>query len=70
MSKILPLEAYDGFPLACETPSSAFHIWEFPKIRGTLFWGPYIGVQGLGFLGFRVDGSKFRDRLSSLGFGV
>ena len=17
------------------------HIWEFPKIRGTLFWGPY-----------------------------
>ena len=27
----------ERFRMVCEYPA----IWEFPKMRGTLFWGPY-----------------------------
>ena len=37
--------AFSGGLQACSlgfrSPSDSWHMWEFPKIRGTLFWGPY-----------------------------
>ena len=32
---------FQWFGLARLGIYSDYNIWEFPKIRGTLFWGPY-----------------------------
>ena len=47
-------------------------IWEFPKIRGTLFWGPYnkdptIWGTILGLLGSPIFGTPMF-RVQGLGF--
>ena len=31
----------DPLPAKRRGPQRNMHMWEFPKIRGTLFWGPY-----------------------------
>ena len=41
-------------------PASLNPVWEFPKIRGTLFWGPYRDptIQG-SILGSPIFGNSF-----------
>ena len=39
---------------------STQHKWEFPKIRGTVFWGPYNKDPGSYYLGYYIRVPYFR----------
>ena len=36
-----PSLLYKGLRILMFQLSGVYYIWEFPKIRGTLFWGPH-----------------------------